>query len=91
MERIPLTQGQVAIIDDVDYGWIMLHKWYVQKSPRTCYAKRTRTQKDPPGSTVIWMHRVIMHCPAGYDIDHIDHNGLNNQIANLRICTRREN
>jgi hypothetical protein len=39
----------------------------------------------------ILMHRVIMKPPLGMDIDHKDHNGLNNQKFNLRICTRKQN
>jgi hypothetical protein len=37
------------------------------------------------------MHRFVMNCPAGMEVDHMDGNGLNNQKANLRICTRRQN
>ena len=29
--------------------------------------------------------------PAGYDVDHIDNNSLNDSLSNLQILTRREN
>lgn len=30
-------------------------------------------------------------CPDGYDVDHIDHNSLNNDISNLQVISRKEN
>jgi len=38
-----------------------------------------------------YLHRVIMNCPHDKQIDHINHNPLDNRKENLRICTRREN
>jgi hypothetical protein len=37
------------------------------------------------------MHRIIMNPANGFEVDHIDGNGLNNQRSNLRIVTRRQN
>ena len=37
------------------------------------------------------MHRIIMNPSKGYEIDHKDQNGLNNQRQNLRIVTRSQN
>lgn len=37
------------------------------------------------------MHSFIMSPPVGFIIDHKDHNGLNNQRSNLRICTYEQN
>ncbi len=37
------------------------------------------------------MHRQIMAAPDHLVVDHIDHNGLNNTRANLRLCTSAQN
>jgi hypothetical protein len=42
------------------------------------------------------MHRLIweMHngpIPEDKEIDHINHDGLDNRMVNLRLCTRRQN
>lgn len=34
------------------------------------------------------MHRVIIKCGEGEEVDHVDRNGLNNQKHNLRKCDR---
>ena len=37
------------------------------------------------------MHRFIMNVSKGKNIDHINHNTLDNRKKNLRICTSAEN
>lgn len=37
------------------------------------------------------LHRYIMNCPAGYDVDHKNHDKSNNRKYNLRITTRSQN
>ena len=47
---------------------------------------RTRAKE-----TRLPLHRFIMNCPEGMEVDHINHNKLDNRKKNLRICTRSEN
>jgi hypothetical protein len=39
----------------------------------------------------VYLHRFILHAPKGMEVDHIDHNGLNNVRSNLRLATHAQN
>lgn len=90
MKKIPLTQGQFALVSDRDYKELSKYKWYARRQRKTYYAKRH--YKVVEGRPIhILMHTQIMGTPSGMDIDHRDGNGLNNQRRNLRVTTRSQN
>ena len=90
MKRIPLTRGQFAIVDDADYDYLMLWKWYALASKIGFYA--VRYTGGTKGEAVL-MHREILGLNKGDGkyTDHKNHNTLDNQRYNLRVCTCREN
>jgi hypothetical protein len=83
MKLIPLTQGKFAKVDDEDYDWLMQRKWIC--NGRYVLSRRGGMKKR------ISMHREIMNPPDDMEVDHIDHDGLNNQRCNLRVCTHYQN
>lgn len=89
MKNIELSKGHYTQVDDEDYDELNKYKWYcnVQKSGKYIYAAR-RTFK---ASFHISMHKQIMGTNKNELIDHIDHDGLNNQKKNLRVCTKKDN
>jgi len=89
MKKIKLTQNKYALVDDEDYEFLSRWKWCAHKGGRTYYAKST--QYSDGKKRTLYMHRLIMIPAPGQEIDHIDRNGLNNQKANLRVCTHKEN
>lgn len=89
--NIKLTQGKYAIVDDEDFEKINKFKWCAHyKSNGRWYAVRTIRKANDKQATLI-MHRMIMNVPTGLQIDHRNHNGLDNRKCNLRICTNTEN
>jgi hypothetical protein len=87
MKEIQLSKqgrmkGQfIALVDDEDYDYLNQFRWSVLKHGKIFYAARGKVS----------MHRFIMNEPINMQVDHIDHNGLNNQKYNLRICTFAQN
>lgn len=83
---IPLSNRKVAIVDENDYLSLISLHWYACKSKAGIwYAKAKFNNKS------IYMHRFILSPNHGNDVDHINHNGLDNRRANIRIATRTQN
>lgn len=89
MKEIRLTKGQIALVDDADYDFLNQWKWCALKLKKVYYA--TRAEGPKRKRIFILMHRQIMNTPSGLQVDHIDHNGVNNQRSNLRNCTIQQN
>lgn len=90
MKKIPLTQGEFAMVDDEDFEEINSHKWCVLRRSHTTYAMRGITIGVGKRKTIL-MHREILGAKNGELCDHKDGDGLNNTRENLRICTCLEN
>ena len=99
MKQIPLTQGQFTLVDDEDFEWLNIFKWRIMNRKNGGYAvtkgsyaaiKGSLATNNPIKKTIL-MHRVITNCSQGMDVDHINHDTLDNQRHNLRICTHAEN
>lgn len=87
MKEIPLTRGMVALVDDEYYDVLRAISWCAQRTSGTKFYAATAWLD---GKTKL-MHRLITCAPPRMQVDHIDKNSLNNQVANLRICTPSQN
>jgi len=90
MKEIALTKGQVALVDDDDFEQLSKFKWQALWQPGRRVFVAVRSTPRPNQKTV-FMTRQIMRAPAEKEVDHHDHNTLNNQRANLRVCTGSQN
>jgi hypothetical protein len=98
--EIELTQGKIAVVDK-KYFFLNNRNWYVIKQGTkvnpvwyaACSDPRINGKRPP----TVRMHRVIMELELGRllikgeEIDHINHDGLDNRVRNLRVCNRKEN
>jgi len=92
MKEIKLTQGYVALVDDEDYEMVKYFKWHVfKRKGGNCYAFAYIGRINNLCKEISLHQLVFRHVKDGYEIDHIDGNGLNNQKNNLRLCTHQEN
>jgi hypothetical protein len=89
--RIPLTQGQFAIVDPEDYPRLAKYKWHANKARDTYYAQRKLWLPRLKKEITIKMHRQILNVPHNLLVDHINHNPLDNRKANLRPATHSQN
>lgn len=94
------SPGLVTLLDDDFYDFLMLHHSHVRWNPafdtRTTYVTSKGTRRAPK---TLCLHRLILGAQAwdgtnllpGIEVDHIDHDGLNNLRSNLRLATKSQN
>ena len=75
-------KNKVTLVDKDTLEKYGHQSWYLNDNG---YALRS----NPDGS--IRIHRLIMDCPEGLVVDHLNGDRLDNRKSNLRICTQKEN
>jgi len=76
------------MVDDEDFYVLKNMTWGLHKvhtMHNSFYARTTISGK------CITMHQFLVNAPKGFQVDHKDGNGLNNQKINLRACTQKQN
>lgn len=88
MPEVQLTKGKIAIVDSDDIEKVNQYKWHVALCGKDYYAKGYITRTKP-----IHMSRLIMGLLPGdkRQVDHINHDTLDNRKENLRIVTLQQN
>ena len=91
MEKIQLSNCDLfALVDDADVPLVSEYTWHRKPSSTTVYAA-TNIIGSNGKRTTLSMHRLILQAKSGQEVDHKDHDGLNNQRENLRLVSRAQN
>lgn len=89
--EIPLTQGKVALVDEADYNFLMQWKWFAWKNTGGQYYAGRRVRIAVGKQATVHMHRAILSAPDGMQVDHVNHETLDNRRENLRLATFSQN
>lgn len=90
MRSVPVGKHHQALVDDADYDLVSQHRWHLGKGHNATeiHYARFSVYRDGVRQPDVTMHGLI----TGYRlVDHIDHDGLNNQRSNLRPVTKAQN
>ncbi len=86
---IQLPDGCEIFVDPEDAERVTKESWVCRHRVRP--NKRTGVYAHKYGHTAETLHRFILNARPHEIIDHINHDGLDNRSANLRIVTNSEN
>lgn len=91
MKTINLTKGYKAIVDDEMYDYLNQWNWRAHVKPNgQVYA--VREDWNGGNRRNILMHRLIMGTlGTKQQVDHINHDALDNTKGNLRIVSNQQN
>lgn len=88
---IPLTKGYCAIIDHDDFRKVNKYKWHLHmskgrnKKPGQPYARANICGKK------VYMHRFITGAERPFEVDHSNHQTLDNRRENLNVVDSETN
>ena len=94
MKTIPLTRGQVALVDDEDFARFGNLKWHALRDSRSgnFYAAHSGSKDENGKQHPVRLAREILGITdPRVKVDHKNHHTLDCQRHNLRACTNAQN
>lgn len=87
--EIPLTGGEIALVDVDDWPLVSCYHWCASRGRWGTYVVANTVANGR--RTMVKLHRLILGAEPGQQVDHRNHNGLDNRRANLRVATPSQN
>ncbi|SRR6266496_2810278 len=96
MKKIKLSgiigKGKYTLVDDKDFDFLNQWTWHLLKGGYIVRTKIIGKRINGKQQTkCIYMHRLIMNTPIDKQVDHINHNKLDNTRENLRNVSITQN
>src|SRR5215469_16944291 len=89
---IPLTKGEIAVVDAADFEWLSQYRWYSARQGRGKRECAMRAERKANGRLRYFaMQNEIMKPRRGYVVDHRNGDTLDNRRCNLRNVTPDKN
>jgi hypothetical protein len=91
MQHIPLSQGQVAVVDDADHPALAGFRWAyrAERDSRQGYA--VRHHKVGGKDRLSYLHREIAGpVPLGHEVIFLNHDRLDCRRENLKVVSKEE-
>lgn len=86
-----LKTGEQFLVSASDFDVVKKYKWYrLDNHSSDCRASTIYAYAGKNGRSIL-MHRLILRPKKGEQIDHINHDGLDNRRENLRIVSQSVN
>lgn len=85
--------GEIKVLIDIeDIDLVKMYSWHAiyDKTINNFYICH-RFDNKTKGRGCIKLHRLLTSCPRELEVDHINHNTLDNRKKNLKVCTHFEN
>jgi hypothetical protein len=86
MKIMAAYHSEEVILDDEDFEKVSKFNWFIDVRGYVVSSWRLNGK----GGTY-YLHRMVTSAPTGLEVDHINHNKLDNRKENLRVCTRSQN
>lgn len=84
-----IVNGEITKMYDLDGNFTLIDTEDIDLISKYYWRKQKQGYWSSGGK--LTLHRYIMNCPSGMNVDHIHHNRDDHRKSELRVCTPQEN
>ena len=86
-----LSEKYCAVVDREVWAKVRRHSWHVHISRGKGRNAGSPYARTNIGGKKVYLHRFLTNCPAGFHVDHKNHQTLDCRMLNLEVITHTEN